>query len=842
MSTSHQILDKANACIEWYWTHGIRRIDRWELPRGTWLDKVYRCRNIARTLVEAEQVPRPCMALWGPSQTGKSTLLSGYIDKPEDDSGLESALTWHQDDPVRFVIGKNKSSHITVLNPFNQGADASGCVSRFSAKDQVPDPLHPVEIVLATNKQILHALAVGYLSECEPSNTKGEQTSWDSDSINALVELMQLPGTPPAPTREGFEFLQSLAETIDLLVMSEVARYPSLKLSWESEFRGKLLRSPWLQSSVAQAEKFAFEFLWDSWKSVTDTYRRLEAKRQVLDAQFGNRTVRCSYKVACLLLDIDAYRKAAENPEVMAAVSAIRYRIDGDSVVLNVGGGGSPLVTGQEDFGLTQGLVWELHFSLNRAVLAQRAPVLDAFFSAADLMDFPGVANEGRSAEPHDDKKVGGDLKIALTQVLKRGKTASIVVTRARNLDIDGFSLLMRLGRYPSQCPQLLAGIKSWLDAFGHPIPPQGKPMPINLVMTFCAHVVNQVIQSGARHGLKPCFDQAKGLGWLVDPKHVTSIATTYPRFYTEGAIHGTVEEQQSAMDSIVNDPAFNERFGESSESFRQMAANGGTDYFFAHLAEQARASERKTYVVQRLRKTVSDLCQKIADAAPGEGNAREERNRAISAWIAALNLKIREPRRDEEMIDPVAKLSAGLRAFVNIDGDELDDIPVKAISARVSVRAFIGKQIRNWQSRRGEWTDLDRIGITDGAEAQKLLGYLVEASDLLPVEAFFKEELGELTSRADSKQSRRYLAHALSNALFGRKKCHQNGKHEQQVLLGRLALAEDTQDDNPENSPHFVYWIGPFLAGLESLKAKGTQDRPDQPGDKEIMAIAQMS
>ena len=842
MATSQQLLDKAIACIDWYWAHGILRTDRWELQRGTWLDKIYRCRNVARALVEAEQVPRPCMALWGPSQTGKSTLLSGYIDKEDDDLGLESALTWHQSDPVRFVIGKDKSSRITVLNPFNQGADASGCVSRFSARDQVPDPLHPVEIVLATNMQILHALAVGYLSECEPKNAKDEQTSWDSDSINALVERLQPSGAPSHPTREGFEFLQSLAETIDLLVMSEVGRYPSLKVSWESEFRGKLLRSPYLQSSVEQAEKFAFEFLWDSWKSLTDTYRRLAAKRKVLATQFGNRPVRCSYKVACLLLDIDAYRKAAENPDVMTAVSSIRYRIDGDCVVLDVGGEGSPLVTGQEDFGLTQGLVWELHFSLKRSVLTQRAPILEAFFATADLMDFPGVANEGRSAEPHDDKKVGGDLKIALTQVLKRGKTASIVVTRARNLDIDGFSLLMRLGRYPSQCPQLMAGIKSWLDAYGHPIPPQGKPMPINLVMTFCAHVVNQVIQAGARHGLKPCFDQAKTLGWLVDPKHVTSIATTYPQFYTEGALHGTDEEKQIAMDSIINDPAFNDRFGDSSESFRQMAANGGTDYFFNHLANQAKASQRKVYVAQRLCKTVSDLCQKIADAAPGEGNALDERNRAIDAWAAALDTKLREPRRDTEMVDPVTKLSAGLRTFVNIDGDEMDDIPVKAISARVPIRPFIDKQIRNWQSRRGDWPGLETIGIADGAEAQKVLGYLVEgaAVELVAVETFFKDELGELTSRADSKQSRRYLAHALSNALLGGRASHGNVKSAQ-ALLERLALAEDTQDDNPENSPHYVSVIAPFLRLLEALKSKGTKDRPDQPGDKEILVIMQM-
>ena len=844
MATPQELLDKTTACIEWYWTHGVKRTERYELRRGTWLDRVYRCRNLSRSLVAAEQVPKPCMALWGPSQTGKSTLLSAYIDKLDDDLGLESALTWHQGDPVRFVVGRDKSSRVTVLNPFNFGADASGCVSRFSAKDQVPDPLHPVEVVMASDMQILHALAVGYLSECQPRNAKDEAPSWDSDSFKALIDRMKPAGPAKPPTREGFEFLQSLAETIDLLVMSEANRYPNLKTNWHSILRSQLLDTPWFQASKEQAEAFAFEFLWDSWKSITDTYRRLTAKRQSLVSQWGDRVIRCSYRVAALLLDIDAFKKSAENPEVGATVNSLRYQVGAESVVLDVGGQGSPLVSGQDDFGLTQGLVWELHFSLKRAVLIQRAPALDSFFSVADLMDFPGVANDYGAAERHNDKKVGDDLRIALTEVLKRGKTASIVVSRAQARDIDGFSLLMRLGKFPAQPRQLVAGISSWLEAFGHSPPPNGKPMPINLVMTFCANLVNQVIQSGTRQGLQPCFEQLKGLGWLADPKTVNSVATNYPQF-NECRLGGLEEERQTALEAILADPAFGSRFGDSSESFRQMFANGGTDYFFNLMTGQAQASKRKSILEERLQKALSDLIELIQKGLPGESSAMEERNRSIDSWLAALDKKVKEPRKEEELIDSVTKLSAGLRAFVNIDPDELDDIPAKAIASKVPIRAFIERQARNWQSRRSEWENLDRIGIADGAEAQKLLGYLIEgaASELTAVETFFKNELGELTSRADCKQSRRYLAHALGNALLngsGHRNKHQEPA-ETQSLLERLALAEDEQNDKPQDSPHYISVIEPFMKTLEAIKTKGTNDRPDQPGDRELAAISQM-
>lgn len=844
MATPQQLLDKSNACIDWYWSYGILRTDtRYELARGTWLDRIYRCRGLARSLIAAEKSAKPCMALWGPSQTGKSTLLSGYIDKPDDDTGVESALTWDTDSPVRFVVGRDKSEKVTVLNPFNFGSDASGCVSRFTASDQVSDPKHPVHVILASDMQIMHALAVGYLSECEPRNARGEVTSWDSESMKTVIERMKPVGPIKPPTREGFEFLQSLAETIDLLVVSEtVIRYPSLKANWHGILRPQLLCIPWFQSSPENAEQFAFEFLWDNWKSITDTYRRLSAKRRELRSQWGDREIRCSYRVASLFLDIDAFKKSSENPSVRAEVESLRFRIDGDSVLLDVGGPGTPLVSGQDDFGLTQGLVWELHFTLRRSILAQRAPRLDAYFRVGDLIDFPGVANDYGSAQRHDDHKVGSDLRIALTEVLKRGKTASIVVTRARDRDIDGFSLLMRLGQFPAQPRQLVAGITSWLEAYGHPVPPQGKPMPINLVMTFCAKLVNQVIQSGTRQGLQPCFEQQKGLGWLADPKTINPVATNYPQF-NECTLAGTPGDQQQALESILADPAFGDRFGDSSESFRQMFENGGTDYFFVQLSRQAESSRRKEILSERLKKASAELQEVIQKALPAENSAQEERDRAVNNWVKEIQEKVRQPWSEDDIVDPITRLSAGLRAFLKINPEELEDIPVRAIASRTPIRSFIDRQVRNWQSRRGEWQNLDRIGISDGSEAQKLLGYLIEAADLAMVEQFFKDELGELSSRSDCKQARRHLALALSKGLLNgasNRKEHRD-LLDAGTLMERFSIAEEQQDITPESSPHFVAVIGPFLRTLESIKSMKTNDRPDQPGDGEILAISKM-
>lgn len=839
MATSEELIAKAKACIDWYWQHGILRTDpRYEVSRGSWLDAVYRCLHDGQGIAAAETAAKPCMALWGPSQTGKSTLLSSYLDEPDDDEGHCSALKWSDDSPVRFVIGRNKSASITVLNPFNFGSDASGCVSRFTLRETVPDPSHPVEVVLATEQQILHALAVGYLSECKPRNAKGEATDWNSDSFTALLAA-QKPAGPPQ--RKAYEFLVQLAGSLDLLIMSEPTRYSNLSENWAKYLRPKMLSCAGLLSNVEQVEAFAFEVLWDNWPSITKTYRGLAAKRGELVSQWGEGvTVRCSYRVAALLLDIDSFKKGSEDQETRARIDALKSQKNGSVVTLSLEGSGKRLVRDVDDFGWLQGLVWELHFSLRKAVLSARAPALTAFFETSDLMDFPGVANDYGSAEKHNDAKVSASPLIALTEVLKRGKTSSVVVTRARNLDIDGFSLLMRLGNFPAQPRQLVSGIKSWLEAYGHGVPPQGKVMPINLVMTFCAKLVNQVVQSGTRQGLQPCFDQLKSLGWLAHPRSVSAIATTYPQF-TEGRIDGSDADKTEALESILGDSAFVERFGDSAQSFREMFANGGTDYFFRQLGAQARQSRRVAILADRLAKLQAQMAQLVEQHVPGEVAAAEERNRALDAWCTGMKERLRDRSGSSVEPDAITRLSAKLRRFLNVNPEELEDIPPNAIRSRLPIKTFIEKQFRTWQSARANSENLNAIGIKDGPEAQRLLSYLLEVTDFAAIEQFFRENLGHLSARTDCKQSRRYLAACMSNELLripGSASVHR-GIASSTQLLNQMASAEEANDTDPQSSPHFLAVIAPLIARIEAVKSTSLEGRPSQPGDSELCQIA---
>jgi hypothetical protein len=504
-------------------------------------------------------------------------------------------------------------------------------------------------------------------------------------------------------------------------------------------------------------------------------------------------------------------------------------------------GPGTPLATDTDSFGLFQGLVWELRVPIRADVLKERAPALSALLESAELLDFPGVANNYGNATRHKDADLTDKPVVMLTEVLKRGKTASIVVTGARSLDIDGFSLLMRLGKFPAQPVQLVAGISSWLRAFGHPWPPAGKTMPLNLVMTFCADLVNKVMSAGLRDGLEGCFAQLKSLGYLADPKVVNALATNYPQF-NECHIFGTPEEQQKALEGIVADGAFHERFGDSADSFREMVANGGTGYVFRTLREQALASPRAQILQQRNAETVKQLEQLILQQLPVEGDVSDDRDGALDAWTAAILNRIRDPNPQNLDQDNTVLLSRHLRAFLNIAQEELDDVPLNAARQRLNFRAYIERQFSSWVARRSQYPHLGEIGITDSAQAARLLSYLIEAANFEGIVAFCKTNLGNITSRVEGRQARRFLAIQMSNALLkgaAEDTCAHMPPKAVNALLDQLAQNDQQETPDPEKSTHYTAFIRPFLRRLAHIKTLSSGSRPPQAGDAELEALS---
>jgi len=833
----------ADDCLKWYWEHGYKRVDQYEVSRGSCLDPLYAVRDRAAAIERSGLSPKPCMALWGPSQTGKSTLLSGYLDVDGDELGTQSALTWSAAEPVRFGGELKSDGSNIVVNPYNGGADGSGCISRFVMTDAVPDPAFPVEITLASDTQILHALAAGYESECQPRNKQGEEVSWGMDNFRALIENVKPAG--PAD-REGFEALHRLANVLDLLIMAGIRRYANLTEQWSRTLRPMLLNHPHLANKKVLRE-FTHELLWDSWPSLTTLCDRLQSKRSQLASLWGaGAALRCSWRLAALLLDIDAYKHYAktERPAVKAFVDSLSFRVAADGASVSLGPGlERPLVQGGEDFGLFQGLVWELRLPLRRDVLTQRAPVVAAFLEKADLMDFPGVSNEHDGWKKITNDDLASDLVRGLTEVLKRGKTASIAVSRAAELDIDGFSILVRAGKHAAQPKQLVSGIQSWMRAYGQKWPPQGRVMPLNLVITFCAKLVNDVCQGGIRNGLDSYFSLFNKLADLADPRVVTMFTTTYPWLITEGRIQFATDKVREKMAEIFADKAFIERFGDNRESFEQMVANGGTNYFFQRITEQSATSRRPVLLAQRLQEARQRLVELLSPHLPSKDAAQDERNRALDAWIQGIGERLADQPKEEHDYDRAANLSRLLRRFLNIDPEELEALPRNAITQRTNLRDFVERQFRAWRASRATISHFADLGFKDSAHAQRVLAAMVEAANIEEAVKFFRENLGTLSGRRDAQDCRRFLAVKMNCELLGGQA--ENAPHDAEgeitqrlELLRQFANAEDEQKYQPETSPHYQSIIKPLLARLEAIKGLQAGNRPPQSGDAELSAL----
>ena len=297
----------AETLIDWYWDHGCKRTGGCALLRSTWLDQLYDVRSTLANVEASQQNNKPSMALWGPSQTGKSTLISSYVDSNSDSIGNGSGLHWPGGEPARFVAKdpRDSSADAIVLNPFHFGADASGCVSRFVLRDEIPDPMHPVEVRLTTPMQIMHALALGYLSECDVSVTGGETTHFKADEFRKrLADFARRTKTGNA-RRASYDAVHSFVDLLETLIFSELPRYQNLHPDWKS-LRRDLLECPALCADTQNVYAFAADVLWDNKPVLTGLFKKFIEQDAKLSQAWQGKPVFCSLRVAAALLDISA--------------------------------------------------------------------------------------------------------------------------------------------------------------------------------------------------------------------------------------------------------------------------------------------------------------------------------------------------------------------------------------------------------------------------------------------------------------------------------------------------------------------------------------------------------
>jgi hypothetical protein len=440
--------------LDWYWEYGFQRTGKYALPQGAWLDQVYGVSKQLETLASALNQPRPSVAVWGPSQTGKSTLVAKYIDANVKfvgdlaEDGKDSGLHFEGGSPAFFLKPEeNAAKSLTlrdgtcVLNPFNSGLDASACLSRFvlgsskadSGLHQIRDVRYPVELKFVKPRELWQSIARGYDSQCfgpraaGPDDASGRPApryprTWTREKFTEVFQRFsdQAVAADARSSREAYEILHDFCDLIEDLIFAELPRFRQLQ-SGESNWKtlrhsilseggdGPTQRNA-LHFSPDLAYEFTAEILWDGYQVLSDYYRAMLRVLKSSQDRWKGKPVLCSLEVAALFLDMETYlvylkplpgRPRPKDLRIHRLVPSIAWADCGDYIAIGAESHlPNKLVQDPEHFGILQGLVWEMVVPLNPANLPDTS--FKDFLRYADLLDFPGVERGGQSGDKID--------------------------------------------------------------------------------------------------------------------------------------------------------------------------------------------------------------------------------------------------------------------------------------------------------------------------------------------------------------------------------------------------------------------------------------------------------
>ena len=911
---------------DWFWRSGVQRRAPYSLGPSDWLRTLYDVRSSFASVKEGLERNRPAMAIWGPSQTGKSTSVSAYLDASAKftadaaTDGEGSGLHWPGGAPFFFMAPRvadleTLPAHLTakVINPYNKGMDGSSCLSRFlpgslekgAAPYHVSDPMHPVEVYLVAPDDLWHALARGFSTECV-TKVGRRPAQWTLERFKREVKaaIQRAPEKPSAISRDAFERLHALAGVLDDLAQSDDPTFEAMGAdgeAWLASLRA-LFEEPRLMCDPAIVDDLAARVFWESSPAMTEWYNRMAGTWRRLSGPGGQwqaKRVLCSLEAAGVFLNMGAcvvaYQPREANPNSPAAIiqdriSRLSYEVDGGVVRINCSGKGQPLGASADDFSIIQGLVWELIIPINLANLPERpfpsAPdtpnTLRDFLSVADLLDFPGVGNETKALENRIVLDEGDirDLKakaaspdatsqdrerasrcfsppLFFKEVVKRGKTASIVSTYAKRLSIDGFSVFQGLRGYA--CPnadQLINGIKSW---WKHLAPeyfaqPQGEsPYPLNLVLTWWARQLNLAVNPNDSNIYGVIDGVVNNLGRIKEPDVCVTFAihdhASPDRDQAELKLDFTPGSQR--YENLHREKAFSRQFHRevSKKSFDAMITDevtGGAEFFFAEAAQQMKScrqpggKSRLDFLMTRAAEAAQRLQSLLAvrDLVP-QPKPRDDRREHLEKFRTRLREVVGSAADGD-----FATLNFGLRKLLNIRSTDLLPIPRGADEVNAE---HIESQFRTWaeaKSRRFENDPhfrqlLVKLGLEEQGAVREVT--LALGQSVAPDFGKMADWLARIVRYHEGRERNdlgRLLALQMGNAVV-------RGANRQRRDPGDDDFDDDSSSSSKKKAvlPYRDYFLMPFAGEKGQLdqliqRQIKPQKRPDQPGDAELAAL----
>jgi hypothetical protein len=386
-------------------------------------------RELRRSFIEADRLTKAldrsmCVGVFGPSQAGKSYLISA-LARRETDQVL-----------VAFDDIKPGLDFVRQINP-EGGRESTGLVTRFSMR-RIPTPAgFPVAVRLLSQSDLVKILGNTYLLDCELDDEKMPEESDLSALVGkARTMTVSVPGLREEDIwdiRDYFEQRQFKGEPI-VRQLSAIGYWDTLQEL-----------APTLST---EGRTLLFSMLWGQIDEFTNLCSRLCKKLDLL----GNTADAFCSVDSLVTPNGDHFDRRIDSIVNVVTLNTLNNPED-ESVEVCTGSGRKAKLARAD----LAALVAELHLGLCIQPFD--------FFDHTDLLDFPGARSRLRIPDVRAFLKAkgsSGDQAAPLADLFCRGKVGYLF--ERYNSERELTSILLCMGAGPAEVRTLPGMIKDWID------------------------------------------------------------------------------------------------------------------------------------------------------------------------------------------------------------------------------------------------------------------------------------------------------------------------------------------------------------------------------------------
>jgi hypothetical protein len=381
-----------------------------------------RARLAARRLANAA-TRNNCVGVFGPSQAGKSYLVSALARPP---SG----------EPLEILFGQDRRNFLREINPPGD-RESTGLVTRFTIHQRDVDPAHPVQLRLLSETDLVKILANSFFLDFDPNNMSIEPV--EEPAIREAVRA----AAAAAQGGRGAAYLDEIA-------LFDLAEY--FHKNFGSRI-GALNRADYWEALVRRggqlplrARADLFSRLWGRLDSFTELFVTLVG---ALD-QIGHAPEAHAAISGLIPREIGSEPTSIIDVAVLSRLGTERDAADLISLVPIVGGKPAAPTA------LPRATLTALIAEVSLAIATKPWP----FFEHTDLLDFPGARSRLKltnlPAEP-DNRRA------QVRELFLRGKIAYLFQRYTDELELT--SMLLCMPPSVAEVKDLAGMVRSWIAA-----------------------------------------------------------------------------------------------------------------------------------------------------------------------------------------------------------------------------------------------------------------------------------------------------------------------------------------------------------------------------------------